>query len=83
MQAYYRYGVCSRPAFENYKKGALNSQPQVIKFTSCFPMIGESFRVIQASLTTKTGHHDIAAILLKVPLSTIRSKSTQLFANQK
>jgi hypothetical protein len=60
--AYYRYGVCSRPAFENYKKCALNSQPQVIKFTSCFPMIGESFRVIQASLTTKTGHHDIAAI---------------------
>jgi hypothetical protein len=42
---------------------------------SCFPMIGESFRVIQASLTTKTGHHDIAAILLKVPLSTIPERN--------
>jgi hypothetical protein len=45
-------------------------------------MVGESFRVIQASSATKTGRHDIAAILLKVALSTIKSKSTQLFANQ-
>jgi hypothetical protein len=26
----------------NYKKGALDSQPQVIKFTSCLPMIGRT-----------------------------------------
>ena len=28
------------PGFVNYKKGALDSQPQVIKFASCMPMIG-------------------------------------------
>ena len=26
--------------FVNYKKGTLDSQPQVIKFTSCLPMVG-------------------------------------------
>ena len=30
--------------FVNYKKGALDSQPQVIKFTSCLPMVGGSLR---------------------------------------
>jgi hypothetical protein len=33
--------------FVNYKKGAFDSQPQVIKFTSCLPMIGGSLRVLQ------------------------------------
>jgi hypothetical protein len=28
-------------------KGALDSQPQVIKFTSCLPMVGGSLRVLQ------------------------------------
>jgi hypothetical protein len=28
------------PGFVNYKKGALDSQPQVIKITSCLPMAG-------------------------------------------
>jgi hypothetical protein len=55
------------PGFVNYKKGALDSQPQVIKFTSCLPMICGS----PASSTTKTGRHDIAEILLKVALNTI------------
>ena len=31
----------------NYKKGALESQPQVIKFTSCLPMVGDSLRVLR------------------------------------
>jgi hypothetical protein len=31
----------------NYKKGALDSQPQVIKFTSCLPMVGGSLRVLR------------------------------------
>ena len=31
-----------RTRLVNYKKGALDSQPQVIKFTSCLPMIGGS-----------------------------------------
>jgi hypothetical protein len=43
------------------KKGSFDSQPQVIKFTSCLPMVG-------GSSTTKTGRHDIAEILLKVAL---------------
>jgi hypothetical protein len=36
------------PGFVNYKKkGALDSQPQVIKFTSCLPMVGGSLRVLR------------------------------------
>jgi hypothetical protein len=34
------------PGFVNYKKGALDSQPQVIKFTSCLPMVGGSLRLL-------------------------------------
>jgi hypothetical protein len=33
--------------FVNYKKGALDSQPQVIKFTSCLPIVGGSLRVLR------------------------------------
>jgi len=29
------------------KKGVLDSQPQVIKFTSCLPMVGGSLRVLR------------------------------------
>jgi hypothetical protein len=29
------------------KNGALDSQPQVIKFTSCLPMVGGSLRVLR------------------------------------
>ena len=35
------------PGFVNYKKGALDSQLQVIKFTSCLPMVGGSLRVFR------------------------------------
>jgi hypothetical protein len=35
------------PGFINYKKGALDSQPQVIKVTSCLPMVGGSLRVLR------------------------------------
>ena len=55
----------------NYKKGALNSQSQVIKFTSCLPMVGGFSPGTPASSTTKTGRHDIAEVLLKVALNTI------------
>jgi hypothetical protein len=30
-----------------YEKGALDSQPQVITFTSCLPMVGGSLRVLR------------------------------------
>jgi hypothetical protein len=35
------------PGFVNYKKGALYSQPEVIKFTSCLHMVGGSLRVLR------------------------------------
>jgi len=43
------------PGFVNYKKGALDSQPQVIKFTSCLklPMVGGSLRVLRLLPTLK------------------------------
>ena len=55
------------PGFVNLKKDALDSQPKVIKFTSCLHMAGGS----PVSSTTKTGRHDIAEILLKVALSIV------------
>jgi hypothetical protein len=47
-------------------KGALDSQPQVIKFTSCLSMVGGSVLVLR---------HEIAEILLKVALKHKKSKS--------
>jgi large-conductance mechanosensitive channel len=52
------------------KKGALDSQPEVIKFTSYLP-IGRWFSPnTPASSITKTGRHDIVEILLKVASNT-------------
>jgi len=34
----------SRPVFVNYKKAALDSQPQMLKLTNCLPMVGGSLR---------------------------------------
>ena len=39
----------------------------MIKFTTCFPMVGGCLGTLVSS-TTKTGRHDIAEILLKVVL---------------
>ena len=58
------------PGFVNYKKGALDSQPQVIKVYQLLTN-GRWFSPgTPASSTTKTGPHDIAEILLKVELNT-------------
>ena len=67
------------PGFINYKKG-------------CTRLAAASDKVYQllahglwfspgcpASSTTKTGRHDIAEILLKVALSTIKIKSNQMY----
>ena len=79
--------VCRRgfaPGFVNYKKGALDSQPQVIKFTSCLPMVGGSLRVfrllpplkliamLKAALNTKNQSITIVCkyVLIYVPLVT-------------
>ena len=63
------------PSFVNYKKGALDSQPQVIKFTSCLPMVGGSLWVIRLPPPLKLVAIIIAEILLKVALNTINSNS--------
>ena len=52
MQCLYNFGSSNQrrgfaPSFVNYKKGALDSQPQVIKLTSSLPMVGGSLRVLQ------------------------------------
>jgi hypothetical protein len=50
---------------ENYKKGALDSQPQVIVYQLLAH--GQWFSPgTPASSTTKTGRHDVAVILLEV-----------------
>jgi hypothetical protein len=49
------------PSFENYKKGALDSQPLVIKV---YQLLADGRWFSPAFSTTKTGRHDIAEILL-------------------
>ena len=53
------------PGFVNYKKGALDSQLQVIKFTSCLPTVGGSLRVLRLPQPLKLIRHGIAEMLLK------------------
>jgi hypothetical protein len=55
------------PRFVNKKHGALDSQQQVIMFTSCLPMVGGSLRVLRLLPPLKL----VTMILLKVALSTI------------
>jgi hypothetical protein len=69
--------VGSYPALKITKKGALDLQPQVIKFSSCLTMVGGPLGTPFSS-TTKTGRHDIAEILLKVALSTINQIKSNL-----
>ena len=45
----------------------------MIKFTTCFPMVGGCPGTL-ASSTTKTGRHDIAELLLKVALKHTKKK---------
>ena len=39
--------ITNTSSFVNYKKGALDSQPHMIKFTSCLSMDGGSLRVLR------------------------------------
>jgi hypothetical protein len=42
------FHLVNEPGVYNYEiEGALDSQPQVIKFTSCLPMVGGSLRVLR------------------------------------
>ena len=47
IQGYHQYDVRSRPALLITKEGALDSQLQVIKLTSCLPMVGGFLRVLR------------------------------------
>jgi hypothetical protein len=60
------------PSFVNNKKGALDSQPQVIKFTSCLPRVGSSLRVLRLPPPLKLVAmiYPVADKLLKVGLNT-------------
>ena len=70
------------PGFVNYKKGALDSQPQVIKVYQLLAH-GRWFSPgTLASPTTKTGRHDIAEILLKVALNTKNQSINPNISNQ-
>jgi hypothetical protein len=62
------------PGFVNYKKGALDSQPQVIKVYQLLAHGWWFYPGTPASSTTKTGRHYIAEILLKVVLNTKNQK---------
>jgi hypothetical protein len=66
--------VGSRQALYITNKGGKDLPPQVIKFTSCLPMVSPG---TPASSTSKTGRHDIAEILLKVALK--KQKSIKSF----
>ena len=60
------------PSFVNNKKGAFDSQPQVIKFTSCLPRVGGSLRVLRLPPPLKLVAmiYPLAEIFLKVALNT-------------
>jgi hypothetical protein len=47
------------PGFVNYKKGAFDSQPQVIKFTSCLSMVGGSLRVLRLLAVLVIGLYEL------------------------
>ena len=64
----YTAWVCARLC--KLQKGALDPQPQVIKFTSCLPMVGDSLLVLRL-LSPLNWSPDIVEILLKVALNTI------------
>ena len=66
--------MSSHPALLITKKGALDSQQQVIKFISCLPMVGGSLQVLRLLSPLKL----VAMILLKVALNT----KNQIKSNQ-
>ena len=68
------------PGFENYKKGAQDLQPQVIKFANCLPMVGGSLRVLRLLSPLKLVAMIITEILLKAALNT-KNQSINLILN--
>jgi hypothetical protein len=68
------------PGFVNYQKGRTRLAAASDKVYQLFAH-GRWFSLdTPASSTTKTGHHDIAKILLKVPLNT-KNQSINQYVN--
>jgi hypothetical protein len=64
--------VGSRPALQITKEGASGKVYQLLAHGRWFSPSTSAFS------TTKTGRHDIAGILLKVALNTIKSNQNQI-----
>ena len=69
IKAYHQYGV---PGFVNYKKGCTRFPATNEKVYQLLAHGRWFFPSTPASSTTKTGRHDIAELLLKVALNTIK-----------
>ena len=67
------------PGYVDFKTGALDSQLQVIKFTSCLPMVGGSLWVLRLPPSLKLVAMIIAEIFLKVALNTINQIKSLIF----
>ena len=67
------------PGFVNYKKGCTRLAATSDKV---YQLLAHRRWFSLASSTTKTGHHDIAEILLKVALKHQKSKSNQIFISE-
>jgi hypothetical protein len=52
------------PGFVNYKKGAFDSQPQVIKFTSCMSMVGGINTLLNSIISLQITKEDIGNLIL-------------------
>jgi hypothetical protein len=50
MYIVYQYCMGSRPVFVNYKKAALDSQPQMLKLTNFLPIVGGSLKGLQLTV---------------------------------
>jgi hypothetical protein len=66
------------PGFVNYKKGCTQLAVSSDKVYQSLAHGRWFFPGTPVSSTTKTGHHDIAEILLKVALKHQKSKSNQI-----
>jgi hypothetical protein len=64
------------PGFVNYKKGPLDSQPQVIKFTSCLARVGGSLRVLRLPPPLNTRAPNLVYVLRSTWLRSLTSGVT-------
>ena len=68
---------CTISAYHHYMCEVYSMQHYVIKFVSELRQVGDFLRVLWFPPPMKTDRHDIAEILLKVRLSTIKQTKKQ------